>query len=205
MTWDILICSVWQRTDLLTGLLGELQRQWQPGLRVLVARDNLEMSVGDKRQMLLQAAGAEYVSFIDDDDSVAPDFVERIMGALAERPDYVGFRVHCTERGEPRVHAIHSLANSGWHNTAHTLYRDISHLNPMPRTLAIQSGFEGGYGEDGRWVDGLRGLLHTEVYIDSDLYYYQHDDGNTLFQHHRNPLIAEPPRPEQFNDFVTWL
>jgi hypothetical protein len=42
------------------------------------------------------------VSFLDDDDWIAEDFIETIMGALKTGPDYVGFKVLYTVDGTRR-------------------------------------------------------------------------------------------------------
>jgi hypothetical protein len=44
-TWDILICSIPHRDEMLADLLAELDRQHQPGVGVIVCRDNLDLPV----------------------------------------------------------------------------------------------------------------------------------------------------------------
>ena len=50
--------------------------------------DNKRRSVGSKRNCLLDSAHGEYVSFIDDDDEVATDYVDKILRNIvtARRP-----------------------------------------------------------------------------------------------------------------------
>lgn len=204
MTWDILICSIEHRTEMLTELLGELERQLLPGVGVRVFRDNLEVGYGEKCQRLLDSSEADYVSFLDDDDWIAEDFIASIMAALQERPDYVGFRVRYTSDGEPQVPVIHSLECDGWVNGPEALYRDIVHFNPIRRELATRSYWEGGDGADRRWADRLRALdcVKTQIFIDRELHHYRFRTAHT-FTAPREPLTEHPPRPEA--DFVTWL
>ena len=202
MTWDVLICSIEQRTDQLVELLTELERQIVPGFGVLVARDNLELPYGPKCQLLLDSSEADYTSFIDDDDMVAPDYVSRVMQAMESEPDYVGFKVKYTVDGIPQVPVIHSLQYHGWQNLPDKLTRDIVHFNPVKRSLGIQSSWTGEYAADGRWCDGLRGLLHREEFIDVEIYYYQNSTTDS-FLAPKSPVTESVPRPEF--DFVRWI
>lgn len=202
-SWQILICSIPHRDEMLTSLLTELGRQHQPGLGVLVCRDNIDLEYGAKCQKLLDASTAEYVSFLDDDDWIEPDFIEAIMEALDQRPDYVGFNVNFTEDGVKQMPVYHSLQHNGWVNNPEALYRDIVHFNPIRRDLAVQSSWSGGCGADRHWADRLRdlGCVRTEVYIDRELHHYRHVGGGFTV-----PLaLAEcPPRPNA-PEFVTWV
>lgn len=203
MTWDILICSIPHRDEMLTALLTELDRQHQPGVRVLVHRDNTDLQYGDKCQVLLEAATADYVSFLDDDDWIEPDFIETIMAALEQRPDYVGFNVDFTEDGIKQMPVYHSLQHAGWVNNPEALYRDIVHFNPIRRDLAVQSKWAGGCGADRHWADGLRalGIVKTEVYIDRELHHYRHVGGSFTVP---EPMAVMPPQPAGY-PFVTWV
>ena len=44
-------------------------------------------------------ATADYTSHLANDDSVAPDFIPRVLEAMESDPDYVGFKVRYTEAG----------------------------------------------------------------------------------------------------------
>jgi hypothetical protein len=204
-TWDILICSIEHRTDMLAALLAELERQLLPGIGVRVFRDNLETEYGAKCQRLLESSEAEYTSFLDDDDWIAGDFTRTIMEALEQRPDYVGFKVLYTEDGVPQMPVFHSLQYDGWVNNPEALYRDIAHFNPIRRELALEGVWEGGDGADRRWAEQLRakGCVKTEVFIDRELHHYRHRMSDT-FTAARSPLESHrPPRPEF--EFVTWV
>jgi glycosyltransferase involved in cell wall biosynthesis len=202
-TWQILICSIPHRDEMLSALLTELGQQRQPGVGVIVCRDNLDLQYGDKCQKLLDASEADYVSFLDDDDWIEPDFIAAIRDALDERPDYVGFNVDYTEDGVKQMPVYHTLKYGGWVNNPEALYRDIVHFNPIRRDLAVQSRWAGGCGADRHWADGLRhlGVVKTEVYIDRELHHYRHAGGGFTIPER---LAECPPHPEGF-PWVTWL
>ena len=147
---------------------------------------------------------AEYVSFFDDDDWPADDFVPAIMKVLKDqRPDYVGFQVHFTEDGVEQVPVYHSLAHGGWANNSDALLRDIVHFNPIKRELAVQGRWEGGAAADVRWADQLRskGIVKSEVYLDRVMHHYRHTGG--CFTIPAAMVIDIPPQPDV--DWVTWL
>lgn len=187
-------------------LLRELERQLVPGVGIRVYRDNLEASVGKKRQKLLESSSADYVSFVDDDDMVSFEYVAKIREALLEGPDYVGFRVYYTQDGRDQVPAYHSLIHRDWFETDEGLYRDISHLNPIRRELALQAKFRGGRGEDVRWASKLRklGCIKTEIWVDGEVYWYRHWHSNGFsVSSTQDPMVSPPPTPDI--DWVTWV
>ena len=145
-------------------------------------RDNLQVGYGEKCQRLVDSSEADYVSFLDDDDWVADDFVPTIAEALEQQPDYVGFRVLFTEDGVPCMPVVHSLQYHGWANTPDGLYRDINHFNPIRRELALLGDWTGGNFADRRWAEQLRnlGVVRDEVFIDRELHHYRRSTTDTF-------------------------
>jgi len=88
MLWSILIAQIPERwhsvQPLLYSLLETQAVARRPEVELLALLDNRRRSVGAKRNALLAAAQGEYVSFIDDDDQVAPNYVDRILHAIAK-------------------------------------------------------------------------------------------------------------------------
>jgi hypothetical protein len=198
-SWDMLITSIPHRHEKLLLLLAELDRQLPvPGAGVRIYRDNLEHPYGNKTQDLVSSSRASWVSCIDDDDMVAPDFVSRVMAALETDPDYVGFPVRWTRDGALQVHVEHSLRHGGWQDTADMLKRDITQFNPIRRELALLGTWAGGYEAERRWAEAVRasGKAVTETWIDEPVYYYQESSSDT-FKSNRQPWPAEqiPPLP----------
>ncbi len=185
-TWQILITTIPHRHDKLLGLLAVLDAQMQPGVSVLLCRDEHMAGYRPGLQALMDAATAEYVSAIADDDSYCPDAVSRIMAALASNPDYVGFRVRIIQDGVHQGLVIHSLAYHGWNGCVPSeggYYRqrppdgsfrlDLMYVNPVRREHAQQVRFRG-FACDVEWADDIRalGIVKTEVFIDDEIYYY---------------------------------
>lgn len=183
-TWDLLLPTIPHRHALLCPLLAELDRQWQPGFGMILYRDNMDrpgLASYGKWQDLMEASAAEYISFIGDDDWVAPDFVGRVLKVMEEKPDYVGYPVKYTRDGVPQVRVEHSLRHGRWNdlNDAYRigmLVRDIVHHNPIRRELALLARWGTAYQhEDYLWSCKLRetGKVRTEAWIPEPMYYYQ--------------------------------
>jgi len=202
-TWDILIPTIPHRDTTLRLLLEELDRQWQPGLGVILNWDNLErpgLASYAKWGELAAASRADYISFAGDDDMVAPDFVPRVMKAIESQPDYVGFPVRYTIAGELQQPVEHSLRYPGWIDSPQMLIRDIVHTNPIRRELALLVPWEAKLpDEDLAWGNRMRatGRVKSEVWIDDPMYYYQPDRRSSFWQS-RAPMPEDqiPPVPE---------
>lgn len=175
-TWDILILTMPSRAKWMDRLMAMLvpQTNHAPGVSIWTRMCDPALTLGENRERLRQLSKAKYISFIDDDDLVASDYVSAIVPLLD--CDYVGFNVQCTVDGVPLQPTYHSLTYKDWHSDDQGHYRDISHLNPMRRSLALLAPMEGGHGEDYRWAERMRklGVVKTEHYIDRVMYYYEY-------------------------------
>jgi len=216
ITWDVLVVTIPQRHEYLCALLAEFDRQQQgaEGFGVIAYRtrklavEDPEARLARKMQVLLEASRAEYVCHMDDDDRPDPGYVPSIMGALQARPDYVGFPVYYTVDGAPQQQVYHSLQHGGWSNHPGVLLRDISHLNPMRRELAVQARFDEfpDHGADGMWAAALRekGIVRTEEYIDRPMYHYDFRSGQSFLTRKQPwPYPRLPERPQY--PWLTWI
>jgi hypothetical protein len=198
MKWQILIPHMPHRHAKLVELLDVLAEQMQPGVEVVVFTDNLELPYREKLQTLYDAATAEYVSSLGNDDLVARHFIPRVLEALREKPDYVGFHVRYTEAGQLQRPVIHSLACGGWGEDSRAIYRDLMYYNPIRRDLAQQVRFRGDFC-DVEWGDDLRalGIVKNEVLIPDEMVYYQRNVADN-FHTQRTPMPEDeiPALPE---------
>lgn len=179
-SWTILVPTLGERRALFQRLMAGLLPQLDPyggRVRVLGWHNDGSPSLPKIRQRMVETAGTEYVSFVDDDDLVSPQYVSEIVRALQDRPDYVGFQVQCYSDGRPIGVAYHSLEFSTWRNLTSRYERDISHLNPIRTVLALRADFSrtrSGGAEDRAWADQLRRarVLRTQAVIPRILYHY---------------------------------
>lgn len=200
-TYDLLIPTIPHRHAKLCALLEHLGGQMVPGAGVRVFRDNLEHGLREKNQALLDSSAAEYVSWLDDDDWVADDYLPKVMAALVSRPDYVGFGVRWTVDGARQVPVDHSLRHGRWDSEAGGLVRDITALNPVRREIAVLGrwDYEHEHGADGHWAWQVRqtGKCRTEAYIPGEMYHYRYSSADS-FTTARHPLLPGeiPPLPQ---------
>jgi len=155
-------------------LYAELQRQ-SSGLEVevLYEEDNKQISVGAKRQKLLERAMGKYVCYFDSDDWPFSYYVKMIVDALETGPDCVGFLIHMTTNNlNPQV-CCHSLRYPVWKNKVdgYDYVRNVTHFNPVLRELALKVGFKDmRYGEDKIYSDAVTKLCKTEVFINKKIF-----------------------------------
>lgn len=180
----IMLPTTIDRRDMFKRLLAEVYRQivfnWaMDEVEVIYKEDNKEMSVGAKRQKLLEAATGEFVVGIDSDDGIAPDYLSEILKALHDMPgtDHVGFYELCTFNGKNPKKSIFSIAHQKWADNVYG-YDYTRCANPksvIRRSKGLQVGFEDSrYGEDRIFSEKVTPLLQSEVFIDKILYYYRH-------------------------------
>lgn len=179
MWLSILICSVPARRQQVDRLLGDLWRQIDVYHRrsVEICVDAREgISIGDKRQALLERAKGHFVAFIDDDDGVSHDYVDRVLKAIRFDPetDCASLVGSMTTAGVHPERFEHSIKHDGWFTKGGVHYRTPNHLNAVRRELALQVGFVSlNHGEDHDFSKRLRPLIKREVSTgDAPLYFY---------------------------------
>jgi cellulose synthase/poly-beta-1,6-N-acetylglucosamine synthase-like glycosyltransferase len=174
---SILIPSLEERKPKLEQLKAELASQMgKRNVEVLSLSDNRQMSIGQKRNMLLTQSTGEYVSFVDDDDMVSPDYIEKVLNALTKNPDcssLTGEIVFSDGYSRP---FIHSLRYTQWidDHEGKVYYRPPNHLNAVRRAIAVQVGFPPwNSGEDRSFSMGIRHFLKKEEWIEGVIYNYK--------------------------------
>lgn len=186
--WSILIPTIPGRdagVNRLVETIREKVARICPSLRyqICINFDNKEMSIGMKRQALLDEAKGKYTSFIDDDDEITDAYIEDLWAML--QGGYHTMRlwgqmsqyrfVHSTEmtlsspmatRGEPPV-----------------FQRPPNHLNPMLADVAKLIPFKNAvYGEDLDWTLTLfrTGYLQSEYRSDPSRTHYIYNLGSRV-------------------------
>lgn len=184
LRWQIIIVSQPSRRRFLQQLLAMLGYPRRDGVGVVLFETDPHRTIGENRTLARLVATGDYISFFDDDDIPAADFIPRIL-PLLDGVDQVGFRLQCYVDGTPFGTTLHTLTAQRWFDDGETYWRDLSHLTPMRRELAMLEPFEGRHGEDERWATRLRrrGVVKTEHAVDfADVMYHylmrprKHDD-----------------------------
>lgn len=185
MILSILVPTIAGREHEFEKLIALLEPQVQDvDANVLYLKDNKELSIGAKRQLLLDACEAEYMLMIDDDDQVPGDYVAKVLQALGSAPDCIGYLEQCDIGGRKSI-ACHSNRYDCWmdNRDGYDYVRTIFYKDVIRTSIAKQIGFRDlRYGEDHDFSIRLKqsGLLTTEVFINEVMYYYS------------APLLTEP-------------
>lgn len=173
----MLIPSLVDRREKLESLEKHLRDQiGDKAVEVVNMTDEGQMSIGQKRTMLLIMAKGEYVTFVDDDDSVSPDYIDKILKALESKPDCCSMTGRITFSDGYSRPFIHSLRYDRWidDHEKKEYYRPPNHLNVVRRELALKAGFPFiNSGEDRVYSSRLFPLLNREEWIEGVLYEYK--------------------------------
>jgi Glycosyl transferase family 2 len=206
--WTICIATLAGRREKLSRLLAHLLPQCEADGRVevIACHDNGDMPLPAKRQALLEAAQGAYVSYVDDDDTVDPRFVQLVTAAMEHDPDYVAFRhVYYVAGVRQPQQVTTGLHLKTWFSTREVLARDITHVNPVKASIAKQADFtapsEGA--EDWAYTTTVRRLAVTQEVIGADLYHYFHDPADSA-QHQLAPAVNYP-RAEVASPCFRWI
>lgn len=179
---SILICSLQRRKLFLDRLMQCIQPQLagNDGVEMLTEIDNGEISIGAKRNALLQKATGDYVAFVDDDDLVADDYVSSILSAIESSPDVIGFPILVSTDGTYVEYGFISSVFHSWFDLPDpfksgrlSFFACANHITPVRRDLALRVGFPSRQKkEDLSFSFRLREHLSSEVYLDAPMYYY---------------------------------
>ena len=181
--WSVLIATITGREESLRGLIVRIREKVSrlaPHLRVeyLTQYDNREVSVGNKRQVLLEKAAGKYMSFIDDDDDINDAYIEDLVETI--RGGYDVMRLRGSISPYTFTHSIENSLNANMARGEEFL-RPPNHLNPMLADVAKLFPFKDAVrGEDLEWTIRLArsGFLAKEFQSDKTRIHYNYVMGN---------------------------
>lgn len=202
---SILVPTLHTRIEPLRSMVAELHRQTaeRDDVEILALLDNQTMSLGSKRSKLASLARGDYLTFVNDDDAVSPNYVERVMALLGENPgvDVLCISAECQMRDGPG----HPWTHRWYMKTGLSARFDWEgFFYPDPDGLAKGPGGQSGvhfavhgpvmwcvwrrevaqavpfpdmtYGEDVLWAQKAKLFCESEARTDEVLYRYYADD-----------------------------
>lgn len=151
---------------------------YQKEVQIISECDNKEISIGAKRNKLINSAQGKYIVMIDDDDWVPYHFVHSIMKAIETEPDCVGYLELCNYFGtKMNETSCFSKRFSSWADNieGYNHVRTPFFKTPIKTEIAKQVGCKDmRFGEDHDFAICVYPLLKTEVFINDYLYEYRY-------------------------------
>lgn len=146
-------------------------------VEVMVLTDTKSLSIGHKRNALLNASTGRYIVFVDDDDRVDGSYIASLLAATETDADVITFNSSVSLDGDPPKLCRFSMRYRQDYNTADEYLRIPNHLCAVKRGLAREVGWgDINYGEDRDYSTRLLPLLDTEYHIDKVLYHYDFNE-----------------------------
>lgn len=148
-------------------------------IEIVYLQDNKEISIGAKRQKLLELAKGDWIVFFDDDDKLYKNYIADIYNAIINNPgiDCIGIVIDMLTNGANPQTCCHRLAYPEWKDNVdgYNYVRNITHRNPVKRQLAMQVGFEDlRFGEDKLYSDKITQLCTKEFFIEQPNFLYNY-------------------------------
>jgi len=188
MKLSILIPTIPERANKLNALVSNLNLQIDilnnihPSLGVvqILIDDSKKfieggVTVGEKRNSLVQKAKGDYVCFLDDDDQVPNNYIEELIRATYKNTDIITFKslFKCdTYWGIADM----SIQNKNAEATPLNQFkRNAWHVCPVRRTIAQKYKFPfKNNAEDWQWMEQVLSEVKSECKIDMILHQYNH-------------------------------
>lgn len=184
MKLSILIPTLEDRKDQYQKLYNSLVTQTgydKSKVEIISICDNRQVSIGFKRNMLMERAKGEFVCFIDDDDTVSENYIELILETIEANPeiDCIGIAGRYYMDGILKGLFNHSVKHRHYStvrsNKMFGFLRPPNHLNPIRRSIASRYSFEPiNHGEDTNWSMRISNdrVLKREFFIMESIYNY---------------------------------
>jgi len=208
----ILIPTVPGRESRLQTLIQSIHaRSADLRVEIKIDFDNREVSIGAKRQRLLQGAQGKYCVFVDDDDAITDAYFEDVRATIAGGFDVMRLRGQIEHRT-----FTHSLTNTLDMPmvVGEEFLRPPNHLNPVLSDIAKNVPFKDAKrGEDLDWSITLSKmkLLSTEYQSDKSRIHYIYNvrapiadntvdyQRNNTYEAFLKSIWLDPTAPQQSN------
>lgn len=194
---SILIPSIPSRKERLNRLVNELNKQIEANfgdIEIVVddSKGYLEggLTVGKKREVLVRRANGIYLCFLDDDETIAPNYIEVIKSMCFEGKDI------CTFRAMVKLHNAWGVVNMSllnYFNEEFTPTRIVNrppwHMCPVKSEYAKLHDFEDiNNAEDFKWMAKVLTHCKTETHTDMILFQYNHGEHSEVDKIERHGL-----------------
>ncbi len=180
----IAVPSMPSRMESLYKVIGELFKQSEgKPVEVICLLDNRKSNLSEKRNQAIVNAKGKYISFVDDDDSVEPGYVDAILEAIDKNVDadciVFNVMVHGYAK-QPKVckygveyqHSENDTAYLRKPNHVMAYRTDISKKHKYRKELSAIS-------EDTEWAERACRDIKKQVRVEKVLYHYFYNEKET--------------------------
>jgi len=183
---SILIATVPSRIrNFYPDLLDSINKQIRDrdDVEIIGFYDNKKRTVGEKRNELLKLAQGDFLTFVDDDDRIADDYIISILDCINKNPDAdcIVFDCITTIDGDKdnQTYSKYSI-NYEYNQTGNQWRGKPAHTMVWKSSIAKKHTYiDKNYGEDIDWVKRACLDIKNEVRIDKVLYYYDFNNSTT--------------------------
>jgi glycosyltransferase involved in cell wall biosynthesis len=154
-------------------------------VEVLGLFDNKKRTTGMKRNDLLHMARGDYIVFIDDDDRIADNYLQRVIDTITDNPnvDVITYGMEMRRNGGALVVSDWDLKlRSQWierrpgANPKYIFHSYPIHVLPWRRELVLDIRFpDRSHGEENPWALEATIRAVSSHHIDEVLYFYDKD------------------------------
>lgn len=206
MKLSILVATIPERTEQFNKLCNKLYELREPYYKDIEIRwDATErydepggITVGEKRNKLLQKAAGKYIMFVDDDDDVMDNFLDILYPLLDSDYDVINPNVQAYIDGVPHIidqsiyYESEQLQNGG------KTKRFPSIMSVWLREKAIKATFPAlNNGEDFEWTKQIN--PKTELKIDDILQIYNYSSDKTVASKAERRCIVTFSNTDRYN------
>jgi glycosyltransferase involved in cell wall biosynthesis len=173
----ILIPTLPIRIDGYTRLIKKLNQQiiqnnLTDKIQIISFCDTKDVTVGVKRNWLLEKSNSKYVCFLDDDDDISNNYIKSLYEATLQGADCVTFLGEHHDNGKITDFSISTMHSRNYNDT-NCFYRLPNHLCPVKREIAIACMFtDKNFGEDSDYAEKINRVIKNEFHIKEKLYFY---------------------------------
>lgn len=158
--------------DSLHDTIGELEVVVNSGVRFLDGG----LSIGKKREALVEEAQGGYLCFLDDDESISPNYVETLMRLCKQGADVCTFKAMVKMQTFWAIVDMRLVYNvNDQLNPDYTVRRPPWHVCPVKSKYAKKFHFQNiNAAEDFEWMKKVLLRCTTESHTDKIILQYNH-------------------------------
>ena len=204
MKLSLLICTVEERKEQFEALKAKLSKMIEGYGGIEIISDCSPrydepggLTVGEKRQLLIDLADGKYICFVDDDDDVTDNFIKELHPLLSQDVDVINAKVCAYINGNKHIidQSIY-YENEQLHEGETKRYPSV--MSVWSRALTKKVRFKPmNCGEDFDWTKQMNPQSEIKVYTTWQIYNYS--DEHTIVSKSPKRCIVTFSNTERYN------